>query len=197
MSNVSVEFKEPTAQKYVMWIAIGLFVIALLAYVAAHGKWQWPLNISKDTDVWGALGDYLGGVINPIVGLLTIWLLTVSLRQNQVILKHTQLELAATRDAIEQAGSIQAATEAALRKQIEIAEYARDMNNAVAISTAYRDRYRFAKSEEKKYQLQHPQRDGWLAKLSNLRAEVEQIEVVVKQEKERLEKLYLNKPAKS
>lgn len=140
MSEANIEYKEPAAQKYVIWIAIVLFVIALLAYALVHGNWEWPFNLSKKTDVWGELGDYLGGVINPIIGLLTIWLLTVSLKQ-------THRELALSRRAVENAEVAQKATETALREQIDLARKARDLDNVVTSYSALLDVQKRLKAE--------------------------------------------------
>lgn len=65
--------------KYI-WGAIGAWVVVVFVYMA-----QFAVSpISDSPDAWGQLGDYLGGVINPIFGFITIVLLIQSLKlQNQ------------------------------------------------------------------------------------------------------------------
>jgi len=61
-------------------------------------------NAADDRASWGQFGDFLGGVINPTFGFLTILLLLA--------------ELKATRKASEEARLAQERTEAALRDQL-------------------------------------------------------------------------------
>lgn len=194
MSDVSSEvdnpLKEPPIQIWALLVAVGFFIVVAGAYVLKFSDW---LNFSDSTETWGQLGDYLGGVLNPIIGLITICLLTVSLRQNQIALRQTREELKETRKAIQQAGSIQVKTEEALKRQIQIADEARDMSNAVSIAVAYRERYKFAKLEADKNSDVQYQRDEWNRKLDDLDQEVRRIELVVRKEKQRLEDKYLSK----
>lgn len=140
----STSHASPTfIQSWSVLIAFGVFLLASAAYILAFRE----LPISKDTEHWGQLGDYLGGLINPIVGLITIWLLSSSLRQNQLALSQSKLaldqsqaalvqareELRLTRDAIEQSKQLQIATEAALKLQLQVSEHARDINNAASL----------------------------------------------------------------
>lgn len=137
-------------QRWAVPIAFGFFVAATGVYIF----WFRAVPISSDVEHWGQLGDYLGGLINPIVGLITIWLLSTSLRQNQLALSQSQAalnqsqaalqqareELSLTRDSLEQSRGIQVATEAALRAQVVLAEETRDMQNIIALWTAQKAR---------------------------------------------------------
>jgi uncharacterized membrane protein len=56
--------------------------------------------ISLDTAVWGAFGDYIGGILNPIFAFLSFTALVITLlyqnkqlEQNQKILKETKKAL--------------------------------------------------------------------------------------------------------
>ena len=60
-------------------------------------------GFSSDPGIWGQFGDYLGGLINPMIGLITIWLLTVSMRQNLIMLKQAQEELKLAKEALQDA----------------------------------------------------------------------------------------------
>jgi hypothetical protein len=128
MSDISEIEKQPYIQRGALQLILFVFLVSLFAYVA---NFSWPFKevkgvLSGSTGTWGEFGDYLGGVVNPMVGVITIWLLTVSLKQSQQ-------EMALTRKALQYAEASQKATEAALREQIEVTQQARDVNNAVAL----------------------------------------------------------------
>lgn len=140
-ANSHKEAKEPLIQTWAIWIALVVFILALGIY-AIQFIWGLP-HLSPNPEAWGQLGDFLGGMVNPIIGLITIWLLATSLKQNQIALKQSKQaleraeeEVRLTREALEQSKSIQEATESALREQIKIAAHARDMNNAISLWSA-------------------------------------------------------------
>lgn len=127
----NVEIKETRVQKWAVNIAAGILIGALLVYITNfHG------GISGDTSVWGEFGDYLGGVVNPIIGFFTICLLAASLKQNQHALAQSRRELELARDAIEQVKDVQNATKEALTAQIQIADQTRDFANAAVLFEA-------------------------------------------------------------
>lgn len=72
-------------------------------------------TFSSDRSAWGQFGDFVGGVVNPIFGFLTICLLVVELR--------------ATRRAAEEAKNAQESTEKALRDQLTEAKSQNDFAN--------------------------------------------------------------------
>lgn len=131
----------------VIRLAVIFGCLVLTVYFLRFFNWSWDVNISDKTEHWAHLGDYLGGVMNPILGLLTIWLLTTSLRQNQKALLQSRdslrlsnkaliqarEEVKLTREALEQAKAIQAATEKSLSDQVRLAEESRDFSNAVSL----------------------------------------------------------------
>ncbi|HOY24708.1 MAG TPA: hypothetical protein PK002_16240 [Cellvibrio sp.] len=112
------------AQRWALLAALAAYVIFLAIYLLSRDIPY--VQVRADAAAWGQFGDYVGGVINPVVGLITIWLLTASLKQSQK-------EMALTRKALQDAEASQKATEAALRDQIKVSEQARDMNNAIAM----------------------------------------------------------------
>lgn len=121
MSN---DMQPPRAQRWALWAALAAYIIFLFVYLLSRDIPY--VHIREDGAAWGQFGDYVGGVINPVVGLITIWLLTASLKQSQT-------EMALTRKALEDAEQSQKATEAALRDQIAVSEHARDINNTIAL----------------------------------------------------------------
>jgi hypothetical protein len=115
-------------QRNVLWLAGVVFLGSLSLYFF---NFNGPLSPQQST--WGEFGDFMGGVVNPIIGLCTVWLLTVSLKQNQIALQQARDELGLAREALESAKDMQERTEQALQKQIDIADQTRDMANSVAL----------------------------------------------------------------
>lgn len=72
---------------FCLFVACG----ALLAYVARFAKFGW----SDSQEVWGQFGDFLGGVINPVVGLLTAFLVLMSVSIQRKELKASVQEMKA------------------------------------------------------------------------------------------------------
>lgn len=189
-SRRSSNHEEDLPRPLPAWIWVGIAAGAIL-FAAIIINWQFAdHNIVSDVEKWGQVGDYFGGVLNPFLGFLTIVLLTASLRQNQIALQQTQEELKETRKAITQAEQTQAATEKALREQIEIADQARDMNNAVAICSNYREQYNNIMSVAEKLPTGSPTYTNALIMAKKLTVEVDRIQGVVDQEKKRLEGKY-------
>jgi hypothetical protein len=74
-------------------IAFVIFALVILSYV---GK-LWFLSggeLADDAEVWGQFGDYVGGLLNPLIAFLAFYWLT------QSVLLQKQ-ELSETRDALE------------------------------------------------------------------------------------------------
>ena len=87
-------------------MATFVFVVAVLA-IAAYMYWFRSHKISTDPGDWGAFGDYVGGLINPAVGLVTVILIIVSISMQRKELHNSLVEMkeanrAATKMAFEQ-----------------------------------------------------------------------------------------------
>ncbi len=82
-------------------------VIFSFAAVAVY-VWNFRQNsIPNDPEKWGQLGDYLGGVINPAIGLVTVFLIVLSITIQRRELRSSLQEMkhaneAATRMSFEQ-----------------------------------------------------------------------------------------------
>lgn len=115
--------------KIALILGVIFFVLVISSYI-----WKFHGNpISGDPGHWGVLGDFVGGIVNPLLGLVTIWLLTVSLRQNNETLDQARAELKATLEELKRGQEIQAATEYALKQQISLTESARDIEGAIKL----------------------------------------------------------------
>jgi hypothetical protein len=84
---------ENFAQYRVISFVIGLLVVQILLY------WYWfgfRLNLpwSEKPDTWGQFGDYIGGVLNPIVALCALAWLTRSVKLQERELSETRRALA-------------------------------------------------------------------------------------------------------
>ena len=63
-----------------MWKIITLsLIVILIVWGGYYLNFGLEGQISKKTDVWGQFGDYVGGVLNPILSFISIYLLINSL----------------------------------------------------------------------------------------------------------------------
>lgn len=53
----------------------------------------YDMQIAKDLSLWGAFGDYFGGILNPIVALTALWWLIQSVRMQKQELQDTRRAL--------------------------------------------------------------------------------------------------------
>ena len=74
-------------------------VSALLAYVTWFALLL-GAPISEDPDSWGTFGDYIGGLLNPLVAACALYWLTASVKLQKAELAATRNELALTRSEL-------------------------------------------------------------------------------------------------
>ncbi len=88
--------EEPGIYKWVTWIALGL-----PAFIAGVAIWKYTgvfgVTPSSEQETWGQFGDFWGGLMNPIVGLITIALLILTLTTQRRELADQRKELALQR----------------------------------------------------------------------------------------------------
>jgi hypothetical protein len=82
--------------KFVPWIILYTFLILALL-IAKFSTFEFSDDISK----WGSVGDYFGGLINPMLAFLSFIALLYTLKLNQEELAETRKELARAADAQE------------------------------------------------------------------------------------------------
>jgi hypothetical protein len=75
------------SSQLIKWI-LGIFIVAVIAFIVVLGMY-WLLfdgEISKDHQVWGTFGDYVGGVLNPFFSFLALLalLLTINIQNLQL-----------------------------------------------------------------------------------------------------------------
>jgi uncharacterized membrane protein len=110
-------FDSPRLIKSLAWILLAA-VIGLLSVLGSYWAF-FDGGIIVDHQRWGTFGDYVGGVLNPFFGLLTILalLLTIVLQNRQ--LEISKQELMASRKELELTREELAKTAAAAQKQAE------------------------------------------------------------------------------
>jgi hypothetical protein len=64
-------------------ICILLFLTTLVIYLYKFGSFY----LSGDPAVWGQFGDYIGGSLNPMIGIVTIIIVAFTFREQQKITK--------------------------------------------------------------------------------------------------------------
>lgn len=114
-----------------VWIAVVIYLVPIVFLKIKLG------GPSESMSQWGLFGDFVGGSVNPLFGLITIVLLVYTLKQNDLALQQAAEELTQTRDALSRGQAIQAATEKALSQQIAVAAESRDLNNAISLFDSY------------------------------------------------------------
>lgn len=103
-------------------VAIGIAVAVVLTYVVSlwhvHG-----LTATNDPSAWGQFGDYVGGLLNPLIAGLAFYWLTQSVQ-----LQHK--EMSETREALKQSAAAQ-------DLQVEQAVKAAQINALHALLTSH------------------------------------------------------------
>lgn len=75
---------------------------AIVAYKAAsYYRDQFGTALSVETQTWGQFGDFFGGLVNPIVGLASIFLLVIVIYQQDQLLQVTRREMQSNRDVFD------------------------------------------------------------------------------------------------
>ncbi|MNV23368.1 hypothetical protein D3C71_1143790 [compost metagenome] len=95
--------EDEAASRLLKWasaIAAGVVLIALIIVkIFVDNFWKYPLP--SEPDSWGQTGDFIGGLVNPVVGLATVLLIFISIHIQRGELRATtrQLDAANTRAA--------------------------------------------------------------------------------------------------
>jgi cbb3-type cytochrome oxidase subunit 3 len=127
-------------KKYFDWLtynvlvklAVAIFLAALIILLVVWLVYAYHFassKISGDPAAWGQLGDFIGGVTNPLLGFLTLVILslTIILQSRQLSISATELELSRkelelTRKELRRSAQAQEQSEKALRVQAEAAD---------------------------------------------------------------------------
>ncbi|EKE75193.1 hypothetical protein [Gallaecimonas xiamenensis] len=109
------------------WLALTVVVVAVLAVTAIiyFYRQAFPGPIDAQHDAFGTFGDYVGGLLNPILSFLTIVLLIWSLHMQRQ-------ELVETRKELKQAAQAQSEMAALARKSQRLEEIERIIKQCAA-----------------------------------------------------------------
>lgn len=88
--------------KFTFFVVIACAFVITLIYV---GNFK-DFPKAQTTDVWGQVGDFFGGVLNPIIGIATIYLVLISILIQRRELDLTRIEMQATSEALTKQGDI-------------------------------------------------------------------------------------------
>lgn len=92
-------------------LRISLRLLSVVAVLAITGYFIWfgavlEEPLSPDTGTWGAFGDFLGGLLNPLVAACALYWLTMSVRLQKTELSDTRKALVASQVAQEKQARI-------------------------------------------------------------------------------------------
>lgn len=111
----------PRALASVFALAVGAAAIAVIAYMVYFSLYV-DRGISTEPDAWGQFGDYLGGVMNPIIALGALLLLAVGVRIQNDTLREARKQLELQRDELVQTRAVLAQQSEQLSLQAEAAQ---------------------------------------------------------------------------
>jgi hypothetical protein len=125
----TVEHKNPAETPGAEHKAVAAVLVVVALVLAAFLLNFVKSPIASTSDKWGQLGDYFGGLLNPVVALAALYLLSLSIRIQRK-------ELAATRQALDE--QARHANDSA-----DLAALTSLVNAALAEAGMHRDHLRF------------------------------------------------------
>lgn len=98
--GINVESKDQLDTRVLVWkkVVLGVAVGLVGAYLFYFGLYL-DLPPAKDADKWGAFGDFVGGLLNPIVAFAAFFWLTESVKLQKQELAETRAELKSAAEA--------------------------------------------------------------------------------------------------
>jgi len=78
-----------------IYICVVIITLILVYFVP---RWFYSMPYSLEPSVWGAIGDFFGGILNPVLSVLTILLLVRSLQMQSKELLDASSEMRLTRE---------------------------------------------------------------------------------------------------
>lgn len=70
-----------------------IFVCSALIGAISFYAYTFGFSIVKDKNEWGAFGDFIGGLLNPIVGVVTVFLVLLNARLQRLELRNSLREM--------------------------------------------------------------------------------------------------------
>jgi hypothetical protein len=131
------------------WVAVAVIIASLGAYVAYF--WVYLRAPLGSTEAWGQFGDYVGGLLNPLIALLAFYWLTRSIELQAEEMRETRIALQTSASAQTQ--------------QQKLAEHTAVINALTGLLACYNTDIGSLRSEilALKSELAHPQNKSGLA----------------------------------
>jgi len=121
--NGLAEFLAENAERILLAV-LAVAALAIFIVAGAYVVHFWGVPLAEKGDVWGQFGDYLGGVLNPVFGFLSVFALLVALvlqtrelKLSRESLKLSQEELRLSREEQAKAAEALALQNKAIQKQ--------------------------------------------------------------------------------
>lgn len=111
-TNNSPDKGKPEGLLYVLYWILGIAVVIIISVFCIY-FYQFHTSLSVQQGDWGAFGDFIGGLLNPILSFLALMALLLTIRLQSI-------ELEATREELKRSATAQENSEKALQKQSKI-----------------------------------------------------------------------------
>lgn len=121
-NSLSNRLRKALCQHLALWVALFSFAFASSLYFINFGGLDFWNYLSGNREYWGQFGDFVGGMVNPLIGLVTIWLFTKSLHQNNEMLEASRNELRLSRLEIKRGIEVQSQSRRALEQELDVIE---------------------------------------------------------------------------
>ncbi len=92
--------KESNESSFIGITALLILLVLFIALSIGAYSYKFGVGLWDTPEKWGSLGDFFGGVLNPFIGFLTVFLLLFTLKQNQKALEQNAEELKLTREEL-------------------------------------------------------------------------------------------------
>jgi hypothetical protein len=126
--NIDTTDKSIDRSMNLVVVVYGLTLSAYFAWFVIFNK----VPLSADSAHWGQFGDFVGGILNPLIAFSALFWLTRSVKLQKT-------ELQETRKALEESAESQARHANAAEKSMRIAGYAAILNSAVVENQTLQD----------------------------------------------------------
>ncbi|WP_156486246.1 hypothetical protein [Marinomonas sp. TW1] len=118
------------------WILLIIIVIIMVSlYVSQFYHYEW----SEKPGDWGAIGDYVGGILNPFVSSLALFFLIKAYTTQKEELKETRLVLEKTETNSKELADSQ---KALLEMQIQQSKTSRDLMRTQHVTSKLNSQYK-------------------------------------------------------
>lgn len=101
-SSIVEQDEEAQVKDLPRWLTVGGPIVAITSALVTYAAYfiYFHGTVSAEHDTWGQFGDFVGGVLNPIIGFLAFWLLLVTLILQNKELQNSSRELAKSAKAL-------------------------------------------------------------------------------------------------